>query len=716
MGNGSSICILAAAVALAGCGGEDPATKDQVGSLDSELSVLQNRIDALEAQLATLVQQRMDDSGAMARMLGDQGQRLQVLEAASQEQRSYLGDLQLAAINHVGRLETLEATADKTAEWAQGTTASLSRLDRELGAASTALVEHAQLVGEHALRLVTVEGAAASQGVRIAVAESRIVDQSTVLARVEDRVGTHGAQLGALQDRSTTHQGRLEDLDERLVTTRTEHHGRLTTLEAASSSQASRLTSSESRLGTLEGVTSSHTTSLTGLETARSTHAGQIAVLQTSSTAQGTRLTDIENVAAAHDNQLTTLESRATTQSGQIVSLQTITADQGTQLTVIEGTATRQGTQIGALETTTGTLQTASATHAGQISALEQAPKPKRTHLVVATCDSGVTTDQVDFLGDCDNDQEQINQAIAALPPGGGSVMLLQGTYDIRRIDERTAIRIARDNVTLTGKGDSTRLMLADNQNVNVILIDGDVGGITIRDLYINGNRVNNNAERPNVQPTHFDGCGVRAYPGGHDITIENTTIEESHALNVYLVGRNVRINNNRLGNANYDVAEIIRGPGEIRGNQVTITGLVGHGLGTDEANDVQITDNNVIIEDTGSVSVAVFRTWHGSYRNVLANNIVTLRGRGYAENMFWTRGYMNVIQGNIGFAPRFDLKNTITGSATVISGNFFQGVRTIIDDPVGWPTRMTENILLNSPIEVRRGNVTSEPNSVFTR
>lgn len=49
--------------------------------------------------------------------------------------------------------------------------------------------------------------------------------------------------------------------------------------------------------------------------------------------------------------------------------------------------------------------------------------------LVVGTATNGWTTADCDYLCDGVDDQEEINQAIASLPSGGGEIILLDGTY-----------------------------------------------------------------------------------------------------------------------------------------------------------------------------------------------------------------------------------------------------------------------------------------------
>ncbi len=78
------------------------------------------------------------------------------------------------------------------------------------------------------------------------------------------------------------------------------------------------------------------------------------------------------------------------------------------------------------------------------------------------------------FVASGHGDQNVINQAIALLPESGGSVTLLEGDYDIRAVaSTKGGILLNKSNVILRGTGAATHLRLADNQNVNIIFVNG---------------------------------------------------------------------------------------------------------------------------------------------------------------------------------------------------------------------------------------------------
>ena len=267
--------------------------------------------------------------------------------------------------------------------------------------------------------------------------------------------------------------------------------------------------------------------------------------------------------------------------------------------------------------------------------------------ILVATCDSTASAVmQAAFVGDCNGDQEQINQAIAALPEHGGTVQLAAGNYDIRAVSGSLGgVAIDRSNVVLQGVGPATKLRLADAQNVNVIRIGGDgTHDVTVEKLQIDGNRAGN------AGVSNFEACGVKTKTTGttphKNIVVREIKAYDAFRLNVMLDGNDVKILDNWLGDAGSDVAEVLTGPGLISRNHVEIAGTTGYGLGSDNASGVTIEGNTVTVLEGGQITQAIYRTWQGKYHNVIANNQALVFGS--AVRLLEMNGYMNVVQGNV--------------------------------------------------------------------
>ena len=360
------------------------------------------------------------------------------------------------------------------------------------------------------------------------------------------------------------------------------------------------------------------------------------------------------------------------------------------------------------------------------------APPPVSSQwtLVVAASDSSASAKAAaKFVADGEGDQEQINAAIRALPPAGGTVVLMEGTYDIRRVEGALGgVIIDRSHVTLAGQGAATRLLLASNQNVNVIRIIGSgVGHVTIRDLSVDANRDQNRegAGDPNISLDRFEFCGIKAFrqaPRGpsaaedtHDIIIRDCIIKNSHRLGIMLEGPNMRVLDNVLGNAGSDAVEILTGPGIIRGNVVEITGQTHVAIGTDRANSVIMADNIVRVKKGGKLDIG-FRSWAGSKRHIIANNVLTVEAGGTCELAMDIRGTETTVTGNNiqTSDPAKPTRLRITAGNAIVSANVLENSVIEVDDQTGsnQPIILQANVLQNSQIIHRKGNLVKTSNT----
>ena len=346
-----------------------------------------------------------------------------------------------------------------------------------------------------------------------------------------------------------------------------------------------------------------------------------------------------------------------------------------------------------------------------------------RTMIVATQSSSEKSKAAADFVGDGVGDQEEIYAAIHALPSSGGTVMLMEGTYDIRKVkDKLGGLIIDRSNVTLIGQGAATRLILAPDQNTNVIRIIGNgVGNIVIRDLWVDQNRDQNpynGAEFVNISHGRFEYNGIKAFcaePGGscpeptHNITIENCTVLNAQRLGIMLDGPNMRVVNNRLGNAHSDAVELLEGPGFVMGNFVEITGRTHVAVGSDRGNSIIMANNVVHVREGGDLDIA-FRSWANSERHVISNNIVMVDKGGKLGLAMDVRGFDTSITGNVirgrGEAVRLPL--WLTGAGMAVTGNHFQNVELIVNDQTGTnrPILIQGNIMENSGVSHEVGNL----------
>ena len=348
--------------------------------------------------------------------------------------------------------------------------------------------------------------------------------------------------------------------------------------------------------------------------------------------------------------------------------------------------------------------------------------------MIVATRNSSEKSrNAADFVGDGHGDQEEIYAAIQSLPPSGGTVVLKEGVYDIRRVAGTLGgLIIDRSNVTLAGQGAATRLILAAGQNTNVIRIIGNgVGNITIRDLWVDQNRDQNpynGAEFQNISHGRFEYNGIKAFcaePGSscpkptHNVTIRNCTVLNAQRLGIMLQGPNMRVINNRLGNANSDAVELLGGPGFVMGNFVEITGRTHVAVGSDAGDAIIMANNQVFVREGGDLDIA-FRSWADSEGHVISGNIVTVNTGGRLALAMDVRGFNTSISGNVirGPDPAQRLPLWLTGAGMSVTGNHFRNVDLIVNDQTGTnrPILLHANAMEKSAVVRKTGNLVGPP------
>jgi len=115
----------------------------------------------------------------------------------------------------------------------------------------------------------------------------------------------------------------------------------------------------------------------------------------------------------------------------------------------------------------------------------------KTARFVIGTSTSGWTAKQCDYLCDGTDDQEEIIQALNALPATGGEVVILDGTYNIT-----ASIHIPKDNVSIRGSGNATTLKRMHNSTdtdngstARGLITLNKKSGCKIQGLQIDGNK-----------------------------------------------------------------------------------------------------------------------------------------------------------------------------------------------------------------------------------
>ena len=224
-----------------------------------------------------------------------------------------------------------------------------------------------------------------------------------------------------------------------------------------------------------------------------------------------------------------------------------------------------------------------------------------------------------DYVCDGVADQDTIELAIAALPTGGGRIILKEGTYYFNGEFELPA---SRDNWILQGQGNNTILLLSSDLGADRMIVIFS-NNFVMRDLQINAN----NKTCAGVilldsgcVKCRFDNCyitagqndvnGIYLYASNSDkCVIENCYIWNCNYA-IYANTNNVSIINNRIHGNNH-AAIAFGNYHRIRGND-----LYDNEYGIFNVNNSRITDN--IIYDNSISGI----TTQSPRKNVVKDNI----------------------------------------------------------------------------------------------
>jgi hypothetical protein len=287
-------------------------------------------------------------------------------------------------------------------------------------------------------------------------------------------------------------------------------------------------------------------------------------------------------------------------------------------------------------------------------------------------------------------------------------------------------VLIERSNVILAGQGPATKLILALHQNTNVIRIIGSgVQHVTVRDLFVDANRRENSEGKgdPKIAHDRFEFCGIKAYcrdPRGataevlQHITVQNCEVHNAHQLGIMLVGSDIRVLDNVLGNVGADSVELLVGPGIIRGNYVKITEQTHVAIGSDIGDSIQMLGNIVHVGEGGKLGIG-FRTWSDSQRHVINGNVLIVDFGGECALAMDLRGQMQTVIGNTVEAkdPEQPTRIQIGGGNTTFVGNTLKNTNIEVNDSYedGKPIILHSNTLDNSFIQHTKGNLSQHTN-----
>jgi parallel beta-helix repeat protein len=137
-----------------------------------------------------------------------------------------------------------------------------------------------------------------------------------------------------------------------------------------------------------------------------------------------------------------------------------------------------------------------------------QVPSGIRTATRIVAASNSLDRTRADYVCDGVHDEEEINKAISDLADTGGTVLLLEGTYNIGSAGIRSIQTESGDtdiaygiyitsNVRLVGQGSST-ILVTDSDNFDfsdspfgAIILSDNASGIEVSHITINGNQQN---------------------------------------------------------------------------------------------------------------------------------------------------------------------------------------------------------------------------------
>ncbi len=308
------------------------------------------------------------------------------------------------------------------------------------------------------------------------------------------------------------------------------------------------------------------------------------------------------------------------------------------------------------------------------------------TIVVAASNSSAKGKAQADYVATGTNDDVTIESAIAALPATGGSVVLLDGTYNIGNA-AGDGIDITKSNVSIIGSGKATILKRqGDTATNDGVIAATSVSRIAIADLAIDGTKATytgtqnrgiyfssavTNSQIRNTYIHDNDGTGIYVDSSSNNNTFKDNDLQSNGEYGgIVIVSSNSNIisGNNLQSNTTYGIWLVASTNNTVTGNNVqsnTGTGIemfngannnivTGNtlqsntqiGISIDTANNNSITGNK-LYDNTGSGSNSSIVLATADANTIANNDITDTAGTGYAINISNSASDNNYVTGN---------------------------------------------------------------------
>jgi parallel beta-helix repeat protein len=285
----------------------------------------------------------------------------------------------------------------------------------------------------------------------------------------------------------------------------------------------------------------------------------------------------------------------------------------------------------------------------------------------IGTTQNGWTAEEVDYLCDGVDDQEEIIQALNDLPATGGEVVILDGTYNIT-----ASINIPKNNVSLRGNGNATILKRMYNSTytdsgptAKGLITLNKKSGCKIQGLQIDGNK---------TSYTDSTNYGIHLYESSNDNTVTgNTCNNNARGICLYASSNNTITGNTCNNNNNYGYGIYLSSSS----NDNTVTGNTCnnnyYGISLDYAD-----NNNTITGNTCNNNNNSGIYLYASYDNTVTGN--TCNNNYYYGIRLYSSSNDNTVTGNTCYNNRYygiyldnADNNTVTGNTC--NNNYYYGI-----------------------------------------
>ena len=273
---------------------------------------------------------------------------------------------------------------------------------------------------------------------------------------------------------------------------------------------------------------------------------------------------------------------------------------------------------------------------------------------VIGTSTSGWTEDDCDYLCDGTSDQVEINAAIQALPSGGGEIVILDGTYNIK-----ATIAMNKDNVKLSGNGDATVLKRIWDSftDEGVVTITAVNGGCCVENIFVDGNK---------SAYSSYNNYGICLLGSSDNTVASNTCNNNNNGICLSSSSNNNTVASNTCNNNNYGICLLGSSDNTVASNTCNNNNNSGIYLLSSSSNNT-VTGNTCNNNNNNGIYL-----YSSSNNNTVASNTCNNNSSG----IYLSNSSNNTVTGNTCnnnnngiYLSNLNNNNTITGNTCIRGG-----------------------------------------------